>query len=657
MLFRPDDKPGVIERPESMALFRPPSMDDHEVVAEAKSVIRSTKSLREAINTGNPVAVASAYLAAAEADPTLPIDLLLPILFTLKGEPYTLKDHFVFAPMFRLFCMPKITYWQIARQMGKTQNASTQDVLMAALIPYMSILNVTPLYEQARRWSSNYIKPLMDGCCIPGMVQSVGRSTSNSSVLQRAFPNGSHILFSFAFLDCERVRGVSASKMNIDEVQGMNPSFVPIIREVLSGSKLALERYTGTPKTTDNTAHYMWERSSQASWACTCEGCNKENIFSPELDLTKNIGKNGPICRFCGKLLNPRTGYYVHAFPDKRWRFSGYHVPQIVHPVHYEIPAKWQDLLDKMENMKENQFMNECLAISSDVGAKLVSQDTLRKCGVLPTRRLEWIRDHAGDYHIIVTATDWGGKGKKKNARATTDETELEYSSYTAFAVAGLSRKTNQVEILYVERMKYSADPSEEASRSLGIFFGSGSQLYAHDFTGAGNVRETMVLQQGFNRGLRPERLMPFTYTSTSPQKSIVSRDVPSSLRQGVRSSYSLDKARICFLVAFMLQKEQILLPDYNIKENKECLDDFLAWQEDTQETPRGNKVTRIMRDPNRPDDVAQACAMACAAIWHATQRWPEMSHYVNSYVSYSGDQLKEELGSGEQVDWDEQLS
>jgi hypothetical protein len=56
-------------------------------------------------------------------------------------------------------------------------------------------------------------------------------------VLQRSFKNNSMMLFSFALLDSDRVRGVSADRVCIDEVQDMDPDHVPIIQETMSYSK------------------------------------------------------------------------------------------------------------------------------------------------------------------------------------------------------------------------------------------------------------------------------------------------------------------------------------------------------------------------------------------------------------------------------------
>jgi len=646
MLHRPKATAEVEYANQHLKLFRQKVLDDEEVRGESRGIIRGCSNLRTAVESGDPIAAVSAYLHAARKDPSLPIDPLLPIIFQLRGNAYTLEDHYMYAPLFRIFCMPKVLSVMAARQTGKTQNSSTSDVSLGAMIPHFNQLNVTPLYEQARRWSTNYVKPLMDGCVIPGMTQSIGRALENSAVLQRGFPNGSNILFSFAFLDCERVRGVAADKLNIDEAQGINANFIPIIRETLSASRFAFERYTFTPKTKDNTGAAIFEQSSQGFWTVRCHHCNHENIFDLDCEMRKAIGPDGPVCMKCSRDINPYPehrgghGYFVHLHPERKHFHLGYHIAQIVHPLHFAIKHKWADLREKAQTMPENQFENECLARPSDVGAKLITKDQLRAASVLDVRTVTQIRDIKHQYVAIATGTDWGGKGKKKATRAVADETDLEFISYTAFVVAGLKANGN-IDILYMERMPYDADPAKEAQRSCYVYFNSGATFYAHDFTGAGNIRETLVLQYGYQKGLTEEVLLPMTLTGLSPSRSIVHFGAPGAVHQGARYSYSVDRTRLFFLMAFMIQKERIHFPKWEKSEH--LVQDFLAWYEDTQETPRGAKVTRIMRDPDRPDDVAVAASLACAALWHSQQAWPDLTKHIGDYVSMTGERELEE--------------
>lgn len=206
------------------------------------------------------VAVANHLMAKSGRVTLKPI---LPLLLQLKGKPYFLKDHFPFEPFFRTR-MAKQTLLKTGRQVSKSTSLASQGVLFSNCIPYFSTLYVTPLFEMIRRFSQNYVRPFIETS--PVMKLFSGSKTINS-VLQRSFKNRSQMIFSFAFLDAERTRGISADKNVIDEVQDMDISFLPIIHETMSGSQdWGLIQYAGTPKTLDNTIEKLWTDSSMAEW-------------------------------------------------------------------------------------------------------------------------------------------------------------------------------------------------------------------------------------------------------------------------------------------------------------------------------------------------------------------------------------------------------
>jgi hypothetical protein len=190
------------------------------------------------------------------------LEPLLPLLLTLKGKPYTLDDHFPFSPLFRTR-MAKNLLVKSGRQVSKSTSLAANGVIVANAIAHFSTLYVTPLYEQVRRLSGNYVRPFIDQSPVKSLW--TGTNTENS-VLQRSFKNQSRMYFSFALLDADRVRGLSCDRVNYDEVQDMDPDHIPIIREVMSHSKWGISWYTGTPKTEDNTIEKLWQRSSQAQW-------------------------------------------------------------------------------------------------------------------------------------------------------------------------------------------------------------------------------------------------------------------------------------------------------------------------------------------------------------------------------------------------------
>jgi len=138
---------------------------------------------------------------------------LLPMVLTLDGKPYSLENHFQFETLFYTR-MPKSMVLKTGRQVGKSTVGSAHGVITCTSIPYFRTLYITPLFEQVRRLSNNYVRPFIEQS--PLRTLWLGTNTENS-VLQRSFRNYSMMQFSFALLDADRVRGVKADKLVIDE--------------------------------------------------------------------------------------------------------------------------------------------------------------------------------------------------------------------------------------------------------------------------------------------------------------------------------------------------------------------------------------------------------------------------------------------------------
>ena len=93
-------------------------------------------------------------------------------------------------------------------------------------------------------------------------------------------------------------------------------------------------------------------------------------------------------------------------------------------------------------------------------------------------------------------------------------------------------------------------------------------EYIAHDFTGAGNVRESMLI----GMGIPEDRLIPFTYVY-SPNKDIISYSDDNE-NSGTRKAYSMDKPRSIVVTCTMIKAGKITLPNY--QDCKHLTDDLL---------------------------------------------------------------------------------
>lgn len=507
-----------------------------------------------------------------------------------------------------------------SKNSGKSMSVAAHTVLMSSMRRFHTLC-ITPLYEQIRRFSNNYLKPFVNESPVKDIL--VGPNTENS-VLQRSFKNGSIIHCSYASLTPDRARGIKADKINYDELQDIDPDHINIINESLSHSKYGIVQMTGTPKDKANTMEAMWRQSSQAEWIIQCSHCNFENIPTMDYHLEKMIGpwhqgiseeRPGIICYKCGRPTSPRHGRWMHKFPDRRQTFLGAHVPQILLPLHYANPEKWSVLLHKQKTMPIATFLNETMGESSDIDTKLISETELQKAACLHQNIEEVAIQNIGKYTHRVLAIDWGGGG-------------VAGVSYTKIAVLGFTPQ-GTIDVIYG---KHSLTPHNHVAEALlckQLFQKFHCHMLVHDYTGAGNLRETVLVQTG----LTTNRLMPIELVRTAAHALF--QYIPAS-DQHPRSRWRLDKARslqlTCYAIKFGLVK--FFKYDYESPENPGLLHDFLALIENKVPTSHGSDIYTIQRNPLLSDDFAQAVNLGCAALWHIHQAWPDFSRQTTKQAS-----------------------
>lgn len=558
------------------------------------------------------------------------LEPLLPLLLNLNRQPYTLREHFPVAPIFRAR-MPQKLVMMTGRQVSKTTSTGADGICRAAMIPGFRTLYLTPRFEQIRRFSTNTVQSLINQS--PAKELWTG-SNVVSSVLQKDFRNGSQMLFSFALLDADRVRGVACDRVNIDEIQDMDRDHLGIIEECMSMSDWAVSQYTGTPKTFDNTIHGLWGQSSQGEWfvpcfSCTTNGKPTQNIPSLEYHLDAmigpwhdGIGKNCPatICHKCRKPIQPRFGRWQHKYAGRRWKFAGFHIPQIILPHHYEDKNMWGRLLSKKENAAPATFYNEVLGCSYDVGTKLVSLTELEAAS-RPPRGLPWRNNARGEpdpqvlealpeYRMVVMGIDWGGGGKEED-------------SYTKMALCGMG-PDGRVSVLWGRKLLTPHDHVREAKEIIYWVNRFKVAVVAHDYTGAGVLRETIMVQSGFPEG----RLMPIAYAGSAAQSLI--RPVQAT-HLHPRNHFQADKSRSLLYTCYGIKLGffRFFEHDYVDDVNPGLIRDFLALIDEQVENHASNGPYIVRRQTGMSDDFAHAVNLGSLALWHHTGAYPNFAEWA----------------------------
>jgi len=286
--------------------------------------------------------------------------------FSFKGREYLLPIYDTPARRVLLLC---------GRQVEKSTTLGNIILTYTLLRRHFRALFVSPTQQQTETFSRDRIATPIE--MSPHLqVFSRGENTKNN-VLYKKFITGSDLTMRYAFLHADRVRGISADMLLLDEIQDILTEVIPVIEEALAHSPLKILRYSGTPKSVDNTISYYWSQfSTQNEWVIPCDGCNAWNKIGID-----NIGPDFLMCDKCNKQINPshekaqwasmRSPHWLENPPIKE-PFEGYRIPQVITPW-----VNWHEILDKKKRYSRAQFYNEVLGLPFDSGSKPLTRDTL----------------------------------------------------------------------------------------------------------------------------------------------------------------------------------------------------------------------------------------------------------------------------------------
>lgn len=310
------------------------------------------------------------------------------------------------------------------RQVEKSTLVGNSILARMAIVPHYRALYVSPTHEQTKVFRRDRIgDPIQLSEIYQNYISP--KHANNMSIIK--FVNYSQLVLRYAYLNADRVRGIPADAVYIDEIQDILTTNIPVIEECAghANPELKMFVYSGTPKSHDNTIEHLWiKRSTQNEWAVPNDRRQIHDMTSGDaksrfskyywnVPLDEgNIGQEGLICKKYGNLINP-------AHPDARWvsmnpsirnhprtePFESYRIPQLMVPW-----IQWKDILDKMENYARAKFYNEVLAISYDSGTRpLRMQDLMEHSldNIQMNAPIEAIRRAVAGTQVFM-GIDWG---------------------------------------------------------------------------------------------------------------------------------------------------------------------------------------------------------------------------------------------------------
>lgn len=530
-------------------------------------------------------------------------------MFRINGKPLTLKLHYQFAPMFNTV-QPAHSVYMCGRQLGKSYSICEDSEIRSGVVPYYHTLIVQPRADQIQRLASTVYKPLLMSCPIRDTLIS---NIEMQKMALREYRSGSLCYMEHTYMDqASRLRGISGCAATTwDEVQDIEYEAIDIGNETMSASRFwGFARYTGTPKTTDTTLALLWNRSSQAEWVIRCTHCNNMNVPNPEHDLLKMLGKHGPVCARCGKLIDPANGGYVHAIPDRMYTFPGYHISQTIHPLHVYNPSKWAQLMDKVGRYEQLVLYNETFGWPYDAATSPLTMSDMQKATydfepLQTPRDMERLAMH---YRYVTVGIDWSGGG------AISD-------SYTAYAVIGLRADCDVIDVLYAKRIPKGVSPTDEAREILDWIVGVGADAVAYDNGGSGYARLEIMKHLGL---LSIQNLIVVPINYTMPSAGDVMKP-HAGQREVDLYYYTLDKTRSLSVIVQAIKSCRIRFPRFKEEDDKAVQRDLLALREDPHTSLRGDTVIIIIKKPGVPDDFAHAVNFGCSQIWDHFGAYPRI--------------------------------
>lgn len=295
-----------------------------------------------------------------------------------------------------------------------------------------------------------------------------------NQTLERQFTNGSVIKLRSAFLHADRVRGISAKDLYIDEVQDFLMHNMPVIEECQSHyPHISRRMYSGTPKSFNNPIEITWHRSSQCEWLIKCSGCNRYNNLG-----INNIGSEYLICSNCGKRIDPFTGRWVAM--KKRARFMGFRISQLMVPF-----QAWAKIIEKFEDYSTAKFHNEVLGISYDSSDVPITESDLMNASD-PTMPMVPSKVKDLNSHPMFMGIDWGTSEEEKSKTVIT---------------VGYFKTPNQFQYVYCKKFgEREKDPLYQIEEILRIIGRFKCDLIGCDY-GFGHVQNRMLQNKlGFNK-------------------------------------------------------------------------------------------------------------------------------------------------------------
>lgn len=310
----------------------------------------------------------------------------------------------------------KRTLLKCGRQVEKSTLLGNKLLSYSCIIQALNALYVSPTNAQSKVFSQDRLKEPIE---TSPYLKSWTTTKLSDNVFLKKFINRSQITLRYCYMSADRVRGIPADVICIDEIQDILTDNIPIIEECASHSDFKIFMYSGTPKSLDNPLEYYWtEYSTQNEWTVPCYNhlystpAGVQNVHWNILD-ENNIGPDSLVCEKCRAPIhsNHREAQWVSLNADIIKTipkpYEGFRIPQIMVPW---VP--WEEIRQKQQTYSRPKFHNEVLGLSYDSGTRpLTRKDMIDNCdpSVLMTMDFHTkMLNFLGNSTPVYGGIDWG---------------------------------------------------------------------------------------------------------------------------------------------------------------------------------------------------------------------------------------------------------
>ena len=148
----------------------------------------------------------------------------------LDGKRFSFTGRNYLMPIYNVFHSRRLL--KFSRQSEKSTLLANEMIVNGAVTPHTKSIYIAPSHSQVRQFSSGKLKPWTHDS--PLLKKYFMSSFVSDQVFEKGFTNGSMMFLRSAFLNADRVRGLSGTELYIDELQNILTSNIPVILEVLS---------------------------------------------------------------------------------------------------------------------------------------------------------------------------------------------------------------------------------------------------------------------------------------------------------------------------------------------------------------------------------------------------------------------------------------